>query len=92
MCEGCFYKGLKARIYRTWASLITQIQGGYVAESVFGKGTVKMSEALDHKGADIQVNYKGHILNYQVKKRVLVGLWVGVYNLKLKLKGSLLIP
>ncbi|MBI3034473.1 TaqI family restriction endonuclease [Candidatus Woesearchaeota archaeon] len=25
MCDKCFYKGLPARIYRTWASLITQI-------------------------------------------------------------------
>lgn len=68
MCEKCFYLGLPARIYRTWASLITQIQGGYVAESVFGKDTVSMSGELDYKGADIQVNYKGHILNYQVSK------------------------
>jgi hypothetical protein len=68
LCKNCFYLGLPARIYRTWASIITQIQGGYVAESVFGKGTVSMSEELDRAGADIQVNYKGYILNYQVKK------------------------
>ena len=68
MCEECFYKGLPARIYRTWASIITQIHAGYVAESVFGDNTVSMSEELDHKGADFQVNYKGKILNYQVKK------------------------
>lgn len=68
MCEDCFYRGLKARIYRTWASLITQIHGGYVAERVFGKGTARMSAQLDSEGADIQVVYKGHTLNYQVKK------------------------
>jgi len=68
MCEDCFYRGLPARIYRTWASLITQIHAGYVAESVFGDDTVSMSEELDHKGADFQVIYKGHTLNYQVKK------------------------
>lgn len=68
MCEKCFYLGLPARIYRTWASLITQIHAGYVAESVFGDGLVEMSEELDHEGADFQVQYKGHILNYQVKK------------------------
>lgn len=38
MCEICFYKGLPARIYRTWASIITQIHAGYVAESVLGTG------------------------------------------------------
>jgi len=68
MCESCFYRGLPARIYRTWASLITQIHAGYVAEAVFGSGTVAMSAELDHYGADFQVNYRGKILNYQVKK------------------------
>ena len=68
LCEPDFYRGLEARIYRTWAGLITQIHAGYVAESVFGKGTVDMSEDLDHQGADIRVNYKGYFLNYQVKK------------------------
>lgn len=68
MCKDCFYRGLKARIYRTWAGLITQIHAGYVAEDVFGVGTVSMSAALDSQGADIRVNYKNHFLNYQVKK------------------------
>jgi len=68
MCKDCFYRGLKARIYRTWAGLITQIHAGYVAESVFGDGTVSMSAALDSQGADIRVEYRGHFLNYQVKK------------------------
>ena len=71
MCKRCFYLGLPARIYRTWASLITQIHAGYTAESVFGNGAVSMSEQLDHNGADIQVNYKDHILNYQVKKETM---------------------
>lgn len=68
MCEDCFYRGLPAGIYRTWASIITQIHAGYVAESVFGDGTVSMSEVLDHQGADFQVQYKNKTLNYQVKK------------------------
>ena len=68
MCKDCFYRGLPARIYRTWASIITQIHAGYVAESVFGQGTVKMSEDLDHDGADFQINYRSLTLNYQVKK------------------------
>jgi len=71
MCKTCFGKGLPARIYRTWASIITQIHAGYVAESVFGDGTVEMSGELDHKGADFQVKYRGKILNYQVKKKSL---------------------
>lgn len=68
MCEVCFYKGLPARTYRTWASLVTQIHAGYVAESVFGPESVSMSEELDHKGADFQVKYKDVTINYQVKK------------------------
>lgn len=69
MCEKCFYRGLPARTYRTWASIITQIHAGYVAESVFGNDSVSMSEELDHQGADFQVHYLSKILNYQVKKR-----------------------
>jgi hypothetical protein len=68
MCKVCFYKGLPARIYRTWASIITQIHAGYVAESVFGEGAVEMSSELDHQGADFRINYKNKKLNYQVKK------------------------
>lgn len=69
MCKDCFYRGLPARIYRTWASIITQIHAGYVAESVFGKGSVEMSEELDHQGADFVVAYKDQKINYQVKKK-----------------------
>lgn len=68
MCDDCFDRGLKARIYRTWASIITQIHGGYVAQSVFGEGSVNMSRELDSMGADFRVDYKGKFLNYQVKK------------------------
>jgi len=73
MCKDCFYRGLPARIYRTWASIITQIHAGYVAESIFGTGTVSMSGKLDHQGAGFQILYKGKILNYQVKKKSFSG-------------------
>ncbi|MEX0933837.1 MAG: TaqI family restriction endonuclease [Candidatus Paceibacterota bacterium] len=74
MCKDCFVRGIEARTYRTWAGLITQIHGGYVAESVFGKGTVSMSRELDSIGADIRVKYKNYILNYQVKKTSFSGV------------------
>jgi len=74
LCKSDFYRGLEARIYRTWAGLITQIHAGYVAESVFGNGSVKMSAELDHQGVDIRVEYKGHILNYQIKKTSFSGV------------------
>jgi len=89
MCKKCFSKGLPARIYRTWASIITQIHAGYVAESVFGKGTVTMSGELDHQGADFQVIYKGKILNYQVKKESFSGeVRRGKGGVKNKIEGE----
>lgn len=89
MCKDCFYRGLEARIYRTWAGLITQIHAGYVAESVFGPGTVSMSAELDSKGVDIRVSYKGHFLNYQVKKTSHSGVKSGrPLPRKGKLKGE----
>lgn len=68
MCKNCFYLGLPARIYRTWASIITQIQAGYLAQDVFKNSIVNMNAELDRKGADFQVIYKNNILNFQVKK------------------------
>jgi hypothetical protein len=89
MCEDCFYRGLPARIYRTWASIITQIHAGYVAESVFGEGTVAMSGELDHQGADFQVKYRGKILNYQVKKKSFSGeVRRGKGGVKTKIAGE----
>ena len=64
----CFQRGLKARIYRTWASIITQIYAGYVAEEVFGKGNVLQSAELDRNKVDILVKYKGKELKFQIKK------------------------
>lgn len=64
----CFPRGLKARIYRTWASLVTQIHAGYVAESVFGDGMIEQNSDLDHKGIDILIHYKGCNIGIQIKK------------------------
>jgi hypothetical protein len=64
----CFDRGLEARIYRTWVSVITQIHAGYVAESVFGKGTVQMSSELDHKGIDFLVTRNNEPFKIQIKK------------------------
>ena len=64
----CFPRGLKARINRTWISIITQIHAGYVAEEVFGAGNVKQSTELDRKNIDILVNYSGKEIKFQIKK------------------------
>lgn len=67
--EETFYRGLPARIYRTWASLLTQIQGGYVAQSIHHK--VVMSAELDYAGIDIRVypeDRNDKYTNIQIKK------------------------
>lgn len=65
--EETFYRGLPARIYRTWASLLTQIQGGYVASSIYPK--VDMSEELDRSGIDIEITTANNqCINIQIKK------------------------
>ena len=66
-----FYRGLPARIYRTWASLLTQIQGGYAAEEIYGEKNVVMSAELDYQGIDMKFIYKKEEINIQIKKETL---------------------
>lgn len=69
--EETFCRGLPARIYRTWASLLTQIQGGYAAEEIYGRGNVKMSAELDYRGVDIRICDGDEIVNVQIKKETM---------------------
>ncbi|MBE8182608.1 MAG: TaqI family restriction endonuclease [Candidatus Portiera sp.] len=67
-----FYRGLPARIYRTWASLLTQIQGGHLANTMYPK--VVMSSELDYSGIDIRIflyDTSDKYINIQVKKATL---------------------
>ncbi|MDR1917579.1 MAG: TaqI family restriction endonuclease [Christensenellaceae bacterium] len=65
----CFKKGLEARIYRTWASLVTQIQAGYVAKEIFQDSRIDISTELDHKKVDILITKpNGEEIKIQVKK------------------------
>lgn len=66
-----FCRGLPARIYRTWASLLTQIQGGYAAEDIYGAGGVEMSAALDYRGIDMKINDGKRVVNIQIKKETM---------------------
>jgi len=60
-----FLDGLKARLYRTWASILGQIQLGYVIKSIYTDREVLMSAELDWGGVDIRVvGYE----DYDVKK------------------------
>lgn len=68
MCETCFNKGLPARIYRTWASLITQIQAGYLVNDFLSEAIVEMNSNLDRSGIDFKVTYNNIEYLFQVKK------------------------
>ena len=69
--EETFYRGLPARIYRTWSSLLTQIQGAYVAEVVYGEGKVEMGVDIDHSGKDLVINLGESLgrMPIQIKKK-----------------------
>jgi len=60
-----FMKGWIARQYRTWVSILTQIQLGYLYEELFPNDQVIMSEELDRKKVDVRVLGKK---DYGVKK------------------------
>ena len=66
-----FYRGLPARIYRTWAALLTQIQGGYAAEKIYGKGNIIMNADLDYRGIDMKIKDGGESINIQIKKETM---------------------
>jgi len=68
--EDTFYMGYPARMYRTWASLLTQIQGGFVADAIYKK--VNMSAELDYSGIDMQIYFNDNkYINLQIKKESL---------------------
>ena len=69
LCSICLEKGVKARIYRTWASLITQIQAAYCCVEVFGFENVFQNEELDRSGIDILIIYKKQKIGLQIKKQ-----------------------
>lgn len=69
--EETFYRGLPARIYRTWASLLTQIQGGYAAEEIYGRGNVEMNADLDYRGIDMRIRHGGEFVSIQIKKETM---------------------
>ena len=60
-----FLKGWIARQYRTWASIITQIQLGYLYEELYPNDKVLMNNVLDSNGIDMRVEGKK---DYGVKK------------------------
>jgi hypothetical protein len=60
-----FKDGWVARQYRTWTSILTQIQLAYLFEENYPQNKVLMSEELDRSGVDIRVI---GINDYGVKK------------------------
>jgi TaqI restriction endonuclease len=68
MCKKCFDKGLKARVYRTWASLLTQIHVGYLGEQLYGPNSVEMNSKLDAAGVDLAITTPTGVIAIQIKK------------------------
>jgi hypothetical protein len=50
-----FLKNFKARQYRTWASIIAQIQLGLLLEEKYLEKKIEMSQELDNSGVDIRI-------------------------------------
>ena len=60
--------GFKSRIYRTWVSLLTQIQGAYVCASLYGIENVEMNPKNDMQGKDILIKSGNKEKVIQIKK------------------------
>jgi hypothetical protein len=64
-----FLDGWIARQYRTWASILTQIQFGYCAEEHFKNNKVLMTSELDNNGIDVRVEGYGDFGIKKISKR-----------------------
>ena len=66
--NGWFKKGFKARMYRTWISMLTQLDFGYVISYVAEKQNkilvLECNASLDRSGIDLKIGDLG----FQVKK------------------------
>jgi len=62
-------EGFKARIYRTWMSVLTQFHFQYLWEDLFGKDyPLKASAELDIKGVDSLIAFGNFRIGIQIKK------------------------
>ncbi|MEM2430786.1 MAG: TaqI family restriction endonuclease [Candidatus Bathyarchaeia archaeon] len=59
--------GFRARLYRTWTSLLTQFHFMYLWNSLFDE-KVEANADLNMRGIDRRVCVKDNIFNLQVKK------------------------
>ena len=75
-----------AKICRTWASL-TQIQGAYVAEEIYGKGKVLMSEELGRTDVDMRLNLDIDKIFIQIKNILDVRECDRLQTMKIKIQG-----
>lgn len=62
-----FKQGFEARMYRTWFSLLTQLQFQYLWDSLFPE-KITYSVALDSLGIDAQYTYNNKKVGIQIKK------------------------
>ena len=62
-------EGFKARLYRTWVSLLTQFHFQYLWVEVFGKKyPLEASAELDMAGIDSRITVNGTLIGIQIKK------------------------
>ena len=62
-------EGFKARLYRTWTSLLTQFHFQYLWMEVFGKRyPLEASAELDMAGIDSRITINGIVIGIQIKK------------------------
>jgi len=67
-----FKEGFKARLYRTWTALLTQLDFTYTIACVLEEKNLKVpisaSPELNMKGIDVRLCIKGKCVNFQVYK------------------------
>ncbi len=67
--KGYILVGLKARIYRTWVSLLTQLDLVYSWNKIISEFKMDSDVVLDIRGIDVYGIVKGEPVGIQIKKR-----------------------
>ncbi len=69
LIKGYILVGLKARMYRTWVSLLTQLDLGYIWNKTIQQDKLDSDVVLDTKGIDLYGKINDSFVGIQIKKR-----------------------
>ena len=58
-----FLYGIEARLYRTQFSILTEYQGYFKCQKIFGKSNVIRNKSLDNSGVDFRIYYNSQFYN-----------------------------